>query len=87
MAPTPWHSQFLRRRPQADEAISDGPRAEIAAPAVGWLAMTCETSAAISSYAHETVQKGFSLCGQREEIYSEGVYIYVGLRSPEKVAF
>jgi hypothetical protein len=40
----------LARRLQADEAISDWPGAKIAAPAFGWLAMTCEAFATGVSY-------------------------------------
>ena len=44
-------TDVIARRPQADEAISDCPRVAIAAPAFGWLAMTCEAFATNLSYA------------------------------------
>jgi hypothetical protein len=44
-------TNVIARRPQADEAISDCPGVEIAAPAIGWLAMTCAAFATNLSYA------------------------------------
>jgi hypothetical protein len=49
-------TNVIARRPQADEAISDCPSVEIAAPAVGWLAMTCGAFAANLSYAQVGVR-------------------------------
>jgi hypothetical protein len=43
-------ADVIARRPQADEAISDCPGVEIAAPAVGWLAMTSDVFGADLSY-------------------------------------